>query len=269
MKDILVNYPARLLPRRANILLLQTYGFFLYVFGNNLAFRRAVLINPKLKKYELQFWNGDTWLMINHVRINRYLKGIDAAGLRLLKRYNVDNLKVNIDSLVDVGSNVGELSHFFARRGTLVLCFEPDPNLSEILKSNLKDFNNVHISTDALGNFNGQAALMIASETADTSLLLDDRILTKALVNVARYEDHSFKEFVRGNSILKMDAEGFEPEVLEGFGSELSKFAFIAIDCGLERNGESTESEVSKMLRERGHFKIAISQALIVNAVQE
>ena len=129
--NITINYPARYFPQSLNVLLLRFYGFGIRLFGNKKALRNVKLLEPKLGVYRLTFWNGDSWLMVNHVRINRYLKGIEGAGERLLRRYNLNRINVKVDCFVDVGANVGEISYLYAKRGAKVICFEPDPNLKK------------------------------------------------------------------------------------------------------------------------------------------
>ena len=224
------------------------------------------LLEPKLGVYRLTFWNGDSWLMVNHVRINRYLKGIEGAGERLLRRYNLNKINLKVDCFVDVGANVGEISYLYAKRGVKVICFEPDPNLKKILESNLGGFSDVHISTSALGKTTGPAEIMIATETADTSLFPRGGDAEKASVDVSRYDQHLFCDMVEGVAILKMDTEGFEPEAIEGFGAELSKFSLIAVDCGLERGGESTAPDVEELIKRADIFDISVSKDLILTA---
>ena len=265
-KNITINYPARYFPKNINVLLLRFYGFGIRLFGNQKALRNVKLLEPKLGVYRLTFWNGDSWLMVNHVRINRYLKGIEGAGERLLRRYNLNRINVKVDCFVDVGANVGEISYLYAKRGAKVICFEPDPNLKKILESNLGGFSDVHISTSALGKTTGPAEIMIATETADTSLFPRGGDAEKASVDVSRYDQHLFCDMVEGVAILKMDTEGFEPEAIEGFGAELAKFSLIAVDCGLERGGESTAPDVEELIQRADIFDISVSKDLILTA---
>jgi hypothetical protein len=50
--------------------------------------------------------------------------------------------------------------------------------------------------------------------------------------------------------LLKIEAEGAEPEVLIGLSKELKKVNYIVVDCGFERgiNSESTIRECSQYL---------------------
>lgn len=265
-KNFTINYPARYCSPSINVMLLKFYGAIMKLFGNQNALQNAKLIDSTMGVYRLTFWNGESWLMVNHARINRYVRGIEAAGLRLQRRYNLDVDQIKVDCFVDVGANVGEISFLYAKQGAKVICFEPDPNLREILQSNLSIFGKVYISTSALGNFTGPSEIMIATNTADTSLFPKSRDVQTAEVDVARYDQHRFHDLVEGTAILKMDTEGYEPEAIEGFGSEICKFSLIAVDCGLERGGASTAPDVEKQLLSARVFDVSVSKELIVNA---
>ena len=48
--------------------------------------------------------------------------------------------------------------------------------------------------------------------------------------------------------IVLAQAEGFEPEILEGALNTLNIIKYISIDCGFERYGNSTFAQVSDFL---------------------
>lgn len=51
---------------------------------------------------------------------------------------------------------------------------------------------------------------------------------------------------------LKIDAEGAEPEVLEGAKDFLNNIRKIAVDCTPERFGKTTSSKVNDILSSQG-----------------
>ena len=67
--------------------------------------------------------------------------------------------------------------------------------------------------------------------------------------------------------MLKLEAEGCEPEILEGLGKKLEKIEFISADLGFERgkNADSTLVPVTNYLLGRGfelvdvsHFRVCV-----------
>ena len=57
--------------------------------------------------------------------------------------------------------------------------------------------------------------------------------------------------------LIKLEAEGFEPEILKGLKKHLNSVEYITIDCGFERgkNQESTIAECSNYLI-KNNFKM-------------
>ena len=66
--------------------------------------------------------------------------------------------------------------------------------------------------------------------------------------------------------LLKMDAEGHEPEVLLGAKNVFNQVDFVSIDCGAERSGKTTSSEVSNILSKYDFKNVIISERNIVTA---
>jgi FkbM family methyltransferase len=267
VKNLLLNYPAKTLPGGIYLKLLITYSWILRLIGHKSALKSAS-IEGSSGTVSLEFFNGDDWLIVNPVRVNRYLKGITHAGSRMLKRYHLDSLDTQPNTFVDVGANVGELSYWFAQKGCKVLAFEPDPKVYVLLQRNLEGFKNVKIANEALSDIDAQLRFSVKSDSADSSLVIGQDDLDTVIVEAIRYENHAFSEEVIAPAYLKMDTEGSEPESLRGFGAKLSQFAFVAIDAGLERLGESTRDEVERLLENSG-FKLKERKSdYIVNALR-
>jgi hypothetical protein len=71
---------------------------------------------------------------------------------------------------------------------------------------------------------------------------------------------------VRGKILFKMDAEGFEPEILKGGRNALKQVKWAAIDAGAERDNQTTVTEVVEILTEAGFDSIKVSPTNIVTA---
>lgn len=265
VKDLLLKYPAKILPGEFYLKLIVVYGWLFRLSGNKNALKSANL--EKLTGIVLlRFFDGGEWRIVNPVRANRYLKGVTHAGERLIRRYNINLFNGIPSSFVDVGANVGELSYWFAQKGCKVFAFEPDPKIFDLLSKNLNKCNNVRMANEALAEKNGQMTFSTRSNSADSSLVFSDDEPDTTLVQVARFEGHPFANEVTFPSILKMDTEGYEPESLRGFGTKLGEFDFVAIDAGLERLGESTRDDVENILKELGMKLLPRTSNYIVNA---
>lgn len=264
-KDILLNYPAKALPGWIYLKLIVIYSWLFRLVGNKNALKWAT-VDKSTGLVFLKFFDESEWRLVNPIRSNRYLKGISHAGDRLRKRYRLDLIEELPSTFVDVGANVGELSYWYAKRGCHVMAFEPDPIIYNLLKINLKDFENVEFSKDALSNVNTKSKLSVRSDSADSSLIFGEEERDFVIVNAVRFEDHVFSRALKSPVYLKMDTEGNEPESLLGFGKKLSNIDFVAIDAGPERLGEPTRDEVENVLKEAGLKLEDRSSNFVVNA---
>ena len=57
------------------------------------------------------------------------------------------------------------------------------------------------------------------------------------------------KNKIKSVYLLKVEAEGAEPEVIYGLKNKLASIRFIYLDCEQERNGETNIKEVTKFLK--------------------
>jgi len=200
-------------------------------------------------------------------RVSRFIKGQKHAFDRLFSQYiNINNELVNLLNsknnriiIFDIGANIGEFTFAVAKKfpGCLIYAFEPDPLVFECLKYNV-EINNSSASiksiSRALSNKTGLDSFYVSTASADSSLI-EPRNFTKILnIPVVRGDDFMKAECLDYLSLLKMDAEGFEPEILNGFGDKLKAIDFFAIDVGPERQGQTTDELVSEVLTNKGLF---------------
>ena len=223
--------------------------------------------HPKKAVTVVSFTNNEAFLMTHYIRANRLLKGVSHAGHRLLMRYGLKKyfLLKPPDLFIDIGSNVGELSRYFIDSGIRTISIEPDPIAFHCLSFNLRDQENVTLHNFALGEKETKMKLALIPESADSSLVFDEK-----------YSDSAVEvEVVRGDSLLKhipeasrvwikLDAEGFEPEVLRGLGTILKRIELIAIDAGEERLGESTYIACTEILQRCGFHIENFGKGMVV-----
>jgi FkbM family methyltransferase len=120
-------------------------------------------------------------------------------------------------TVIDVGANIGNHTLYFAVAcGCIVHAFEPNPSALRCLEANValnRLEEQVILHPEALSNRTGHAALrQLLPEEADlgTIAVVPDANGTASMV---RLDDVSISGHV---SVLKVDVEGGEPEVLEG-----------------------------------------------------
>ena len=145
------------------------------------------------------------------------------------------------DVIVDCGANVGELNLALALRGVDIhyIGFEPDEETFKCLELNNKNMNS-DLYNLALSNISGESNLYLDNEGGNSSLV-DFGTESNVIVETRTLDSFNFEKI----KLLKIDAEGFEPEVLEGAKESLENIEFISIDFGGERGPEQKKTIVS------------------------
>ena len=105
----------------------------------------------------------------------------------------------------------------------------------------------------ALWNRNETIQFYLASEGANSSIIQPAQHQGSIAVEGRRLEDY-IEQPIR---LLKLEAEGAEPEILEGIGDKLRLIEYISADLGFERgvSRESTLVPVTNMLL-RNNFSL-------------
>lgn len=194
--------------------------------------------------------------------------GLKHAGKRQWNRYEIAELLQGEipDTLIDVGANVGEVSYYGKSLGiTRVLAIEPDPIVLECLEFNVLQ-TDVEICQLALGENDSSTQFFLQSHSADSSLFRPSDEYTEVTVKSMRLDTFYLNYEVKGNVLFKMDAEGYEPEVLSSGTESLKEIKWIAIDAGAERGSQTTVDEVCRILKEAKFSEINISSLNIVTA---
>ena len=181
-----------------------------------------------------------------------YRKGWEGRLDRLEQEYGVgDRFILDETSLVlDIGANTGEFAHVVARHGARAHCFEPDPSVFGCLKKNTAGLAGITVHDRVIWKENGTVSFGIASERHDSSVFAEGapRVERAAM----RLDTFAREAGVTRVSLLKCDAEGAEPEVLEGAGAFLKQIENVSIDTGPERNGERTHDACKAILEGAG-----------------
>jgi FkbM family methyltransferase len=152
----------------------------------------------------------------------------------------------DFETIIDVGANVGEFSlamlNFYQTR---VIAVEPVDRTFQCLKENLAAFSNRSECFNlALSNNEEETNFFIAEDLENSSFIRPQVFQSRKVVQTETLEKFLEKRNIEKVDLLKMDAEGFEPEVLSGLGRLLHRIVNYTIDCSPERLGKSTTNEV-------------------------
>lgn len=234
------------------ILFFERLGRLISRVASSLRTRQAGTLTQELVESGNVFHLTDQFgksIFISHRRRRvQYPRGVDYRLEKLLGEYSLSKDFFTKGPIVDVGANVGEIGIIAWQSGAQYFAFEPDPIAFEALEKNVPGGKLFPI---ALSNISGVADFGLKTESADSSLLLaGGQEETDAVrVRVARLDDLidelGLPEKV---ALLKLEAEGNEPEVLKGAPLFLDRVAYCAVDAGPERFGEPTAVEVTNLL---------------------
>jgi FkbM family methyltransferase len=111
--------------------------------------------------------------------------------------------------------------------------FEPNPDDFKILKYNVKNCEN--LINCALGDVNSDLTFYTSTEGGDSSLIEPSNWSKRLKVKVIRLDSFIENYNIKNIKLLKIEAEGFEPEIIIGLGEKITTCEYIAIDGGYER----------------------------------
>jgi FkbM family methyltransferase len=167
--------------------------------------------------------------------INTYSHGIKerADSLARLYKLNLVNFEKN-DTVIDCGANFGDIFNSLDKNLNInYISFEPSPKEFDCIKLNCKRQTNNNL---ALHNKSGKYEFFLKSNFGDSSLIEPaEGYNEKISVNTITLDDYVTKNNIEKIKLFKIEAEGSEPEVLEGAKNSLKKIKFITIDGGPER----------------------------------
>lgn len=191
-----------------------------------------------------------------------YLKGLSSRGKLLAEQYFISEIKFSEeDAIIDCGANFGDLYLYLFLQNIRLNYFAFEPGFLEYstLKENLNN-NPSKIESKtfkkALGNINGQMELYYSPKHGDSSLIPMSINENSYKVEVLTLD--TFLDSVNLNQkkikLLKLEAEGFEPEILQGCAKNIKNIEYIAADLGPERGAknECTLVEVTNFLVSNG-----------------
>jgi len=189
-------------------------------------------------------------------RVMRYVKGIDALLDRLSADYFLNQVDLRPgDCVVDCGANIGEVSVALRRRepALRIVTIEPEPLEAVCADMNVHSGRHESIRR-ALWNCETELKFYSSTDTADSSLFEPPVPNIVTAVQTTTLEKLMTEMRINHIRLLKLEAEGAEPEILIGAGEALSRIDFIAADLGPERGlkQEQTATPVINYLLNRG-----------------
>jgi len=262
-KNYLINKPAFWMPSDIYVkYIMFISGFRLKSYSKSASDKSSTFLIYQVTR------NNHKIFFQSAIRINRFIKGFEHAGKRMWNRYKIDELLRGIEprTILDIGANIGEFSYYANKKyleGVKIFAFDPDPIAKQCFDNNLvgiyATFNLV-----ALSNKISEEDFYLKTDSADSSLHKPNGASVKIKTKVVTLDSFFNNLELQQPVLLKMDAEGHEPEVLLGGIATLKHVNWISIDAGPERYGKPTSVEVARILIEQGFREVNISDTHLV-----
>lgn len=168
--------------------------------------------------------------------IETYSYGIKYRANQLIKTYNLELIEFKRDDLiVDCGANYGDLYTWLKIKKIPIkyISFEPSPLEFKCLALNCENQINNNIG---LSNSIGISDFFLKSESGDSSIIEPSNGFTKKIkIKTTTLNNYFFENRIKKVKLLKLEAEGFEPEILQGSNKVLNKIEYIGVDGSPER----------------------------------
>ena len=190
-------------------------------------------------------------------RVRRFRPGILNSVAYLANVYCLSAIDLGPGGVfIDCGANIGELGLWARARGFSYIPFEPEESEAVCC-----DLNNFEGSPEtwriALWNETTRLPFYSKPESADSSLFEIAADYKKTEIEVSTLDsllDPELLSNATGPVVLKVEAEGAEPEVLQGAERVVSAVDWVTIDCGYERGMERDHTfvETNNFMQDHG-----------------
>ena len=173
-----------------------------------------------------------------------YARGVEQRSASLMRSYLLDTVAFAPgDIVVDCGANYADL--YVDLRNKInpedYIAFEPGEEEFRCVARNAEGCRNFKVG---LSNTTGRQTFYVSSAGADSSIFQPKCYTTVAEIETTTLDAFAEKHGLRRVKVLKLEAEGFEPEILEGAERFLTICEYVAIDGGYER-GEAQDETYS------------------------
>jgi FkbM family methyltransferase len=225
--------------------------------------KSSVILNWDEQRGKIVVDEGAERLFIARpTRARRYRYGLSAKIEKLAHIYMLDKIEfLDGDCVIDCGANVGEIGFWLKAQGKNIdiISIEPEPEEADCCDLNLYSGEPKTVRK-ALWRNEGTMTLYSKNASADSSLFEIARYESTRMVEVTTISSLLNERKIAAVKLLKLEAEGAEPEILAGAEDCLERVEYISADLGPERGLalESTAAAVTNFLISRGFMLIDV-----------
>lgn len=200
-----------------------------------------------------------------------YSNGLKSRATQLFDSYLLGEISFSDnDVVIDCGANYADLWLSLKELVNENNYITFEPGLREHLSIKKNSPNGIHIMK-GLSNKDESVKYYVNEKEADSSIVEPLHFTHTVEIRTTTLQKYFKENLIENIKLFKLEAEGFEPEILEGALNVLDKIEYIAIDGGYERGKNKTEtfSILCNTLYNHG-FKIvsinfAWARALFIN----
>ena len=163
-----------------------------------------------------------------------------------LRRRMVIMNKMNIQTVFDVGANIGQYAEYLRELGyeKRIISFEPLKSAFEELKKVSKKDDQWMVCNYALGDEETTSTINVSENSFSSSILEmlpshlesapDSKFIAQEVIEIKKL-DNIFDSMCKDPEgvMLKIDTQGFEKNVLDGAASSLNKICLIQMEMSL------------------------------------
>lgn len=168
------------------------------------------------------YWNQQYWNMHRN------------GELLLLSKIGQQSCHNSVTTILDVGANKGDYSRLARATipNSVLHCFEIVPRTRQTLSEALSGMKSVMIAGYGLSNADGDLEIVLGhdnDERAHVQQRLEDTMQRLVIARVITGDRYISECDIKSIDLLKVDTEGHDMAVLEGFKNTLSRSAIRAI----------------------------------------
>ena len=214
---------------------------------------------------------------------------IEKAGYKIVKPslrqdYVLRRMKLlnyyNINVIIDVGANIGQYAKTVRNAGFdgRIISIEPLSSAYQTLKSNSNLDSKWEALNYGLGDYDGEAIINISANSESSSFLdmlpahikhrPESKFISKEKVNIKKI-DSIYNDFYNDSErvFLKIDAQGYEYNIIEGAKKSLNNIIGLQIEISIEPlyKGDKLICEMINYLENKGFKLMSIEPGAIDN----
>jgi FkbM family methyltransferase len=195
--------------------------------------------------------NGHWWFQVQDLKLLLDWPSGLATNLHFKNTYHpqtVNYLRTILkesDICVDVGAHAGYITAIMAKRCYHVVAFEPNPEMRQILKANLRanNIHNVTVRHEAVSDSNGKARFFTNIESMYSGLVGHD-----GLKDVIEVDTVTLDSVLNTASLIKIDVEGVESRVVKGMKRIMQRNPDLRIIVEIEPDRKGFSEEIYDLL---------------------